>query len=59
MKVAAIKGSENNYRNPLYYQYGIFELDEELFLLQFIVNEEDISFFHEDILSVFKSVRES
>ncbi len=58
MKVAAVKGSENNYRNPLYYQYGIFELDKEIYLIQFIVNEEDISFFHGDILTVFKSVRE-
>lgn len=59
MKIAAVKGSQNTYSNPLYYQYGIFKIDDELFLLQFIVNEEDISFYHQDILTVFKSVRES
>lgn len=59
MKIAAVKGSKNSYSNPMYYQYGMFQMDEELFLLQFITNEEDISFFHEDILTVFKSVRES
>jgi len=57
MIVAAVKGSETSYSNPLYYQYGIFSIDDELYVVQFIVNDGDISFFHEDIMTIFKSIR--
>lgn len=57
--LAAVKGSETNYSNPLYYQYGIFSLDDEFYLVQFIINEGDISFFHQDVMKVFKSIREA
>jgi hypothetical protein len=59
MTLVAVKGSKTNYSNPLYYEYGIFKLDKDYFVLQFIINEGDISYYHEDILKVFRSIRES
>jgi hypothetical protein len=59
LNLAAVKGNVNKYSNPLYYQYAVFRLKDSYVLIQFIVNSDDISFFHEDILTVLKSVRKS
>lgn len=55
--LAAVKGHETDYSNPLYYQYAVFKSNDDIYVLQFIINEGDISFFHEDLIKMFKSIR--
>lgn len=55
--LAAIKGSQSNYSNPLFYQYALFQVNDDIYLVQFIVNEEDVSFYHDDLLTMITSVR--
>ncbi|MEX1191044.1 MAG: hypothetical protein WED10_14420 [Brumimicrobium sp.] len=53
----AVTGRANDYENSLYYQFGAIRLKDKIYLLQFIVNENDINFYHQDIMKIFKSIR--
>lgn len=53
----SIKGRSDSYENDLYYQFGAVTFDKVTYLIQFIVNEEDVYYYHRDIMKVFKSIR--
>lgn len=53
----SVKGRSDNYQNDLFYQFGAIKFDGVTYLIQFIVNEEDVYYYHQDIIKVFKSIR--
>lgn len=53
----SVKGRGDNYQNDLFYQFGAIQFDGITYLIQFIVNEEDVYYYHPDIIKVFKSIR--
>jgi len=53
----SVKGRSDNYQNDLFYQFGSITFDGTTYLIQFIVNEEDIYYYHKDIMKIFKSIR--
>lgn len=53
----SVKGRSDDYQNDLYYQFGAVKFDGITYLLQFIVNEEDVYYYHKDIMKIFKSLR--
>jgi hypothetical protein len=55
--LVSVKGRSDNYQNDLFYQFGAIEFDGVTYLIQFIVNEEDVYYYHEDIIQIFKSIR--
>jgi hypothetical protein len=57
MLLLSVKGRRDSYDNELYYQFGAVTFDDVTYLIQFIVNEEDVYYYHKDIMKVFKSIR--
>ncbi len=57
MMLISVKGRSDNYQNDLFYQFGAITFDGVTYLIQFVVNEEDVYYYHQDILKVFKSIR--
>lgn len=55
--LVSVKGRSDNYQNDLFYQFGAITFDGVTYLLQFIVNEEDVYYYHKDIMKIFKSIR--
>lgn len=55
--LVSVKGRSDNYQNDLFYQFGAITYDGVTYLIQFIVNEEDIYYYHKDIMKIFKSIR--
>ncbi|MDX1652099.1 MAG: hypothetical protein R3277_06380 [Brumimicrobium sp.] len=55
--LVSVKGKSGNYSNSLFYQYGVIEIEGDLVLFQFIVNEDDIYFYHKDLMKIFQSIR--
>jgi hypothetical protein len=53
----SVKGRSDNYQNDLFYQFGAVTFEGVTYLIQFIVNEEDVYYYHKDIKKVFKSIR--
>ena len=53
----SVKGRGDNYQNDLFYQFGAIQFDGITYLIQFIVNEEDVYYYHQDIMKIFKSIR--
>lgn len=53
----SVKGRSDNYQNDLFYQFGAITFDGITYLIQLIVNEEDIYYYHKDIMKIFKSLR--
>jgi hypothetical protein len=53
----SVKGRSDNYQNDLFYQFGAITFEGITYLIQFIVNEEDVYYYHQDIMKIFKSIR--
>lgn len=53
----SVKGRSDNYQNDLFYQFGAITFDGVTYLIQFIVNEDDVYYYHKDIMKIFKSIR--
>lgn len=53
----SVKGRSDNYQNDLFYQFGAITFDGVTYLIQFVVNEEDVYYYHKDIIKIFKSIR--
>lgn len=55
--MGAVRGQQSSYSNELYYQFGVIKSKPGYYLLQFIANDNDIQFYHRDIVEIFKSAR--
>jgi len=55
--IASIKGKSTNHSNMIYYQYGIVQSKNMYYLLQYISNADNISYYYEDVIKMFKSFR--
>ena len=53
----SVKGRSDNYQNDLFYQFGAITFGGVTYLIQFVVNEEDVYYYHKDIIKIFKSIR--
>lgn len=53
----SVKGRSDNYQNDLFYQFGAITFNGVTYLIQFVVNEEDVYYYHKDIIKIFKSIR--
>ena len=55
--MGAVRGQQSSYSNQLYYQFGVIKSKPGYYVLQVIANDNDIQFYHSDILEILKSTR--
>lgn len=55
MLLGSVKGKTNNESKELFYQFGVVERKQSIYILQAIMSTENVAFLHSEVLELFKN----